>query len=115
MGGASHVADRLSPDAIWNGGMSSYPREVRWRLGFVWQTYSSFHMGIGKPYTNWHRLIIIPFWFPTVVLGLAPAAWVWGERHRVGLIDLMCIVAAIALALAFLGYLVRAMNETRMT
>ena len=113
-GGTTYAADRLSPQAIWNGGMSSYPLRVEWRLGFVWQTYQSTHMGMmGDIYTLSERLIVVPYWFPTGALSLAPLAWVAGLRRRVGLVDLMLIVAAIALALALPAFLVRSMNQMR--
>lgn len=110
-GGTIYGADRLSPQAIWSGGMSNYPSSVRWRLGFVWQTYSRVHMGMGRPYTGSYRLIVVPYWFPAGVLMLAPLAWAAGLRRRVGLIDLMILVAAIALALALPAFLARSMES----
>src|SRR5690349_19750584 len=38
-GGWSYASDRLSPQAIWGGGMSGYPLQVRRHLGVVWQHY----------------------------------------------------------------------------
>ena len=35
--------DRLSPDAIWNGGMSGYPVQIRKHFGFVFQNYTLDH------------------------------------------------------------------------
>jgi hypothetical protein len=113
VGGTTYAADLLSPQAIWSGGMSSYPLRPRWRMGCIWQTYRRFHMALGQPYTSTHRLIVVPYGFPAVVLALAPLAWAAGLRRRVGLIDLMIIVAAIALALALPAFLVRSMNQTR--
>jgi hypothetical protein len=82
-GGASYRADRLSPRAIWNGGMSGYPLHVEWRLGFICQTYSRTHMGMGQPYTISNRLIVVPYWFPAGVFALVPFAWIaW--RYREG-------------------------------
>jgi hypothetical protein len=113
VGGTTYGTDRLSPQAIWNGGMSSYPPHVHWRLGFAWQSYSLTHMGMGQPYTGSYRLIIVPYRFPAVVLALAPLAWMAGLRRRVGVVDLMIIVAVIALALALPAFLARSMNQTR--
>ncbi|AMV36460.1 hypothetical protein [Planctomyces sp. SH-PL62] len=93
--------------------MSNYPSRVRWRLGFVWQTDSRLHMGLGRPYTGAYRLIVVPYWFPAGVLMLAPLAWAAGLRRRVGLIDLMILVVAIALVLALPAFLARSMNQTR--
>lgn len=95
--------------------MSSYPRpaDVQWRLGFLWQTYSSYHMGIGQPYSSSHRLIVVPYWFLAGVLALPPLAWARGLRRRVGLVDLLFIVAALALTLAVPILLVRSMNQSR--
>jgi hypothetical protein len=93
--------------------MSSYPLRVEWRLGFVWQAYRRTHMGMGHIYTGSYRLIVVPYWVPAGVLALAPLAWAAGLRRRVGLVDLMLIVAAIALALALPAFLARSMNKTR--
>ena len=92
-GGFSHTSDRLSPEAVWHGGMSSYPLVVRWRLGFVFQTYTRYRMGFEQPsggFVTRHRLIIIPYWCPAAAFALAPAVWVvcWRRRrrqHRAGL------------------------------
>jgi hypothetical protein len=81
LGDSSYGADRLSPQAIWNGGMSSYPQEVEWRMSFVWQEYRLSHMGMGQPYTTSNRLIVVPYWFPAGVFALAPLAWVL-SRYR---------------------------------
>src|SRR5262245_51254484 len=72
VGGATYRADRLSPEAIWSGGMSNYPRDVRWRLGFVWETYDGGHMGMGQVYWTSYRLVVVPYWFPAGVFALAP-------------------------------------------
>ena len=111
VGGTTYGADRLSSQAIWSGGMSGYPRDVRWRLGFVWQTYDRSHMGMGQIYWTSNRLIVVPYWFPAGVLALGPLAWAAGVRRRVGLLDLMIIVAAIALGLALPAFLARLMNQ----
>jgi hypothetical protein len=112
-GGATYQADHLSPDAIWNGGMSGYPLRVQWWLGFVWQTHSRTHMGMGQPYTTTYRLIVVPYWFPAGVLSLAPLAWAAGLRRRVGMVDLILLVAAIALTFAMPAFLARSMNQSR--
>jgi hypothetical protein len=100
LGGASYISDRLSPRAIWNGGTSSYPHHVQWRLGFVWQTYSRSHMGMGRPYTTSNRLIVVPYWCPAAVFALAPLAWIIGTRRRFGLLSVMILVAVTAVVLA---------------
>jgi hypothetical protein len=100
LGGSSYEADRLSPQAIWNGGMSDYPLQVQWRLGFVWQTYGRDHLGMGQPYTTSHRLVVVPYCFPAAVFALAPLAWLIGTRRRFGLLGVMILVAAIAVFLA---------------
>ena len=111
-GGTTYWADRLSPQAIWSGGMSNYPKDDPRRLGFVWQTYGGGHMDHdGQPHLTSHRLIIVPYWFPAGVLALAPLAWAAGLRRRVGLLDLMLIVAAVALGLALLAFLARSMDQ----
>lgn len=112
-GGTTYMADNLSPRATWNGGMSGYPLRVQWRLGFVRQTYSRLHMGIGQPYSLTYRLSIVPYWFPAVGFALTPVAWVAGLRRRTKLIGLMIVVAAIALALALPVFLVRSMNQSQ--
>lgn len=112
-GGTTYQSDRLSPRAIWSGGMSGYPLRVRWRLGFVWQTYTRGHMGMGQPYSMTYRLIVVPYWFPTGVFALAPMAWAAGLRRRLGLVDLILIVAAVALMLAIPMLLARSMNASR--
>lgn len=109
-GGTTYGADRLSSQAIWSGGMSGYPRKVRWRWGFVWQTYDRSHMGMGQMYWSSHRLIVVPYWFPAGVFALAPLAWAAGVRRRVGLLDLMILVAAVAFGLALPAFLARLMN-----
>ena len=50
-GGMSYQADRISSRALWNGGMSGYPRpaDIRWRLGFVWQSYRRSHFAGAAP------------------------------------------------------------------
>jgi hypothetical protein len=73
-GGFDHRADRLSSQAIWNGGMSSYPLTVEWHGGFVWQTYSRTHFTMisatAPPLTSRHRLVVIPYWAPALIFGL---------------------------------------------
>jgi hypothetical protein len=114
-GGTTYRADRISPRAIWHGGMSGYPLvgTVRWRWGFVWQTYHSDHFGMGQPYRLLNRLIVVPYWFPVGVFALAPFAWAAGVRRRVGVLDLMIIVAAVALLLALPVFLAQSMNQSR--
>ena len=102
-GGVNYYADRLSSEAIWNGGHSSYPGDVQWRLGFVWQTYDRHHLDHqGGVITTTHRLIVVPYWFPAAVFASAPIAWMIGTRKRFGLLALMILVAAIAVIVACL-------------
>jgi hypothetical protein len=76
VGQAGHDADRLSPEAIWNGGMSGYPAKPEWRYGFIVQKYQRYHMGwqANQPglWTN-HRLIVIPYWAPALLFAILPA------------------------------------------
>jgi hypothetical protein len=87
-GGSSHQSDELSPQAIWNGGMSGYPVKPEWRLGMIWQTYTRNHMdfmipsGNGGVFVTHHRLIVIPYWLPTTLFALAPTAWLIGRTRR---------------------------------
>jgi hypothetical protein len=113
IGGTRYQADRLSPRATWHGGMSSYPLvgDVRWRWGFVWQAYDRGHFGGGPPFVTSNRLIVVPYWFPVGVFALAPLAWAAGVRRRVGWLDLMIIVAAVALVLALPAFLALSMNQ----
>jgi hypothetical protein len=110
-GKLTYGADRLSPQAIWHGGMSGYPPFPQWRLGFIWQTYGRSHMAFGEIYRSSYLLIVVPYWFPVGVLALAPLAWAAGLRRRVGLLDLMSLVAAVALGLALMAFLARSMNQ----
>ena len=113
-GGATYSADRLSPNALWHGGMSGYPQpaEIRWRLGFVWQSYFKSHFAGGDPFVTSNRLIVVPYWAPVCGFALAPVAWAAGFRRRVGVLDVMIIVAAVALALATPALLARSMIES---
>jgi hypothetical protein len=113
IGGMRYQADRLSPRATWHGGMSGYPLvgDVRWRWGFVWQTYDRGHFGGGQPFRSSNRLIVVPYWFPVGVFALSPLAWAAGLRRRVGLLDLMIIVAAVAVVLALLASLAASMAQ----
>jgi hypothetical protein len=94
-GGASHQSDRLSPQAIWNGGMSSYPVTVDRHYGLVWQTYKRYHMmdmtvsGVSPAMLmSNHRLVVIPYGYPAALFALAPAAWLFmrlrRRRRRIG-------------------------------
>ena len=106
-GGAWYSADRLSPDAVWHGGMSGYPPAARWRLGFVWQTYDQSSVGPGRIFWHSKRLIVVPYWFPACLSAIVPIAWAAGIRRRIGVLDAMLIVAAVALALAAPAWLAR--------
>jgi len=110
-GGTTYDADRLSPDAIWSGGVSGYPPEAHWRLGFIWQTYDRSHLHMGQFFWRSYRLIVVPYWFPVGMLALAPLAWAAGLRRRVGVLDLMIIVAAVAVCLALPALVARSMDQ----
>ena len=101
-GWASYKCDRLSPQAIWNGGMSSYPHDVQWRLGFVWQTYEYTGFPMGEVFTISQRLIVVPFWFPAALFALRTVVWLIAKRKRFGLLAVMIFVSAIAVVLACL-------------
>src|SRR5262245_57361978 len=60
IGGVRYQADRTSPRATWHGGMSGYPLpgDVRWRCGFIWQTYDRHFFGDGNPFRLSNRLIV---------------------------------------------------------
>jgi hypothetical protein len=79
-GGFSYSGpDRLSPQAIWNGGMSGYPAQLQWHAGFIWQRYSIWHYDtIGRyagTFRSNHRLIVIPFWCPAIIFAIPPLSW----------------------------------------
>ena len=85
-GGLHHSSDGLSPGAIWNGGMSSYPLRPEWHMGSIWQTYTRHHMSFGfggnGAWTTRHRLIVVPYWAPTAAFAILPAIGVWEWRGR---------------------------------
>jgi len=83
-GPAWQQSDRLSPQAIWNGGMSGYPTQVRWRIGFVFQTYNDYHFSHfgGTGFTTRHRLVVIPYWFPAALFAVAPSWWIVSRLRR---------------------------------
>jgi hypothetical protein len=88
-GGFTYSANRLSPNAVWHGGMSGYPAKVEWRLGFVFQHHTQYHFSWGRVgpaggLNTTHRLIVIPYWFPAVLFAAAPAAWCWRRYRRGG-------------------------------
>jgi hypothetical protein len=87
----SWQTDRLAPNAIWNGGMSSYPVKVQSFLGHVWQNYttSPFSPSLSRPITMRYRLIVIPYRSPAMLFAILPAIWVWrfvkyGRRRKAG-------------------------------
>jgi hypothetical protein len=90
-GGFSYSGpDRLSSQAVWNGGMSGYPPQPNWHAGFIWQHYSRFldFPYSGAPYRNRpplrtnHRLIVIPDWCPAVLFATPPMLWLVGRSRR---------------------------------
>lgn len=110
-GGASYAADRMPPRAIWHGGMSGYPPRVRWRLGFVWQTYEQGDFGGGRPFSTSRRLIVVPYWFPVGVFALAPLAWAAGVRRRVELLDLVILEDEATVVLALRAFPAASTNQ----
>ena len=66
--------------------MSSYPVTPQWRLGFIYQTYTRSQLVFTFPsatMTSRHRLIVIPWWAPTLLFAIAPAFWLAHyRRHR---------------------------------
>lgn len=85
--------DRLSPDAIWNGGMSGYPVQIRKHLGFVFQSYTLDHYNLSGLFpgiiTTHHRLIVIPYWSAALLFAILPTIWIWrfvkyGHRRKIG-------------------------------
>ena len=93
-GSFSHQADRLVPDALWNGGMSGYPVKVEWHLGHVWQLYSQHHYFSidtipSRVLTTNHRLLVLPYWSPAALFSILPTIWLWrfvkyGRRRKIG-------------------------------
>ena len=75
-GDTFYSSDRLSPNAIWNGGMSGYPARVQWHLGCVWQRYSKYHLPIvagGTGFSTERRLVVVPYRWLTLLLAVLPA------------------------------------------
>ena len=71
-----YSSDRLSPQAMWNGGMSGYPTQVVWHFGCVWQTFNEYHTwrNLGaQAFTTQHRVIIVPYRWLTLVFAILPA------------------------------------------
>jgi hypothetical protein len=90
-GGVTHSSDRLAPDAAWHGGMSNYPRAIRWRGGAAYETYDGYVMGQPGLYpaaVTHHRLIVVPYPYLVALFAIAPGVWLcsWrrGRRRRAG-------------------------------
>jgi hypothetical protein len=84
-GGVTYSSDRLAADAIWNGGMSSYPRTMRWRAGVAYETYDGYVMGQPGLYpeiVTHHRLVVVPYGYFAGVFAILPARWVMTWRRR---------------------------------
>jgi hypothetical protein len=83
-GGYDYAADTLAKGAIWNGGMSSYPVTPNWHVGFIIQHYTRYHMILSGPggFSTSHRLIVIPYWFPTTLFAIGPVLWTWRTYRR---------------------------------
>jgi hypothetical protein len=78
---------RLSPQAIWNGGMSGYPVNPKWHAGFIWQRYSQWQSWRSWARPDELRLIVIPYGCPALLLATPPALWLvrrscGRRRHR---------------------------------
>jgi hypothetical protein len=88
-GGFSYLGpDRLSPQALWHGGMSGYPPQPQRHAGFIWQHYSRFpdFADSDAPYRrpplqSNHRLIVIPYWCPAILFATPPALWLVRRSH----------------------------------
>jgi len=90
-GGFTHASDPLDPNALWNGGMSSYPISTERHLGFVWQHYTRSRVVWDWPahmVATRHRLVVVPWWSVTGLFAIAPAARLtvrlWRRRRRPG-------------------------------
>ena len=83
IGAAQHNADRLAPNAIWNGALSGYPARAEWRAGgFIVQTYTRSQMNflmMAAPIVTRHRLIVVPYWALTTLFAALPGCWLF---HR---------------------------------
>ncbi len=90
----------LSPRSRWDANVNGYPDLVEWHAGLVWQTYRSYHMGLGQTWSTPQRLIVVPYWFLAAIFALAPVVWITGRKRRIGIRGVMILVAAIAVVLA---------------
>jgi hypothetical protein len=77
-GDTSHRSDRLSPNATWNGGMSSYPppAQVRWHFGCIAQTYSTYQMSVivgDSAVLTRCRLTVVPYRWLALLFAALPA------------------------------------------
>jgi len=77
-GGVTWSSDRLAKNALWNGGMSSYPPRIRWRFGCAYETYPDYHLGLSATspgFTTNHRLIVVPYAYPAALFAILPAIY----------------------------------------
>jgi hypothetical protein len=91
-GGFTRSSDRLVDGAVWTGGRSGYPSEIRWRLGVAYEVYDHNHWrrvrlsGAGGPvFVTHHRLAVVPYAYPVALFALLPvvrlAGW-WRRRGK---------------------------------
>ena len=77
VGSETHFyTQRLSPQAVWNGGRSGYPPQPQWHLGCIWQSYARYHMPFGptdKGFITQHRLIVVPYRWIALMFAFLPA------------------------------------------
>jgi hypothetical protein len=80
-GGFTRSSDRLVDGAVWNGGMSGYPSEIRWRLGVAYEvydrraTYVSVNPGglFGPMIVIHYRLVVVPYAYLVALFAVLPA------------------------------------------
>ena len=114
VGGTTYEADRLSPQAIWQRRHVQLPprRVDPMAAGLRLADLQPHPHGDGA---HLHRLLPPDRRAVLVPCRRARAgalAWAAGLRRRVGLLDLMIIVAAVALVLALPAFLAASMNQT---
>jgi hypothetical protein len=87
-----HASDRLSPHAIWNGGMSGYPPRVEWHFGCVWQRYSKHLMSVLGVFATERRLVVVPYRWLVALSAVLPAiAVIRAVRRRHRAVRALCV------------------------